>query len=221
MDGNRRWAQKKSRVPWYGHQEGVEAIKRVIQFCLEQHISYLSLYTFSLENFKRSAVEKKFLFSLLVKEAERGIDEFVNNQIRVQFVGDRSLFPPEVIPACRIIEEKTAHLNKLHLNFLFCYGSRQEIVTSIKAMISDVQEGKLHAEEITEDLFQSYLWTGDMPEPDLIIRTGGFKRLSNFLLYQAAYSEFCFLDCLWPELTTEHLQQAVNNFIECRRNFGT
>ncbi len=221
MDGNRRWAQQKSRVPWYGHKEGVEAVKRVVRFCLDQKISYLSLYTFSLENFKRSTIEKKFLFTLLVQEAERGIDEFVTNEIRIQFIGDRSLFPKEVIPACDMIEARTAHLTKLHLNFLFCYGARQEIVSSIKTVISDVQAGKLRTEEITADLFQHYLWTGNCPDPDLIIRTGGFKRLSNFLLYQAAYSEFYFLDCLWPELTTQHLQTAVAEFIECRRNFGT
>lgn len=221
MDGNRRWAKKQNRVPWYGHKEGVEAVKRVVRFCLEQQISYLSLYTFSLENFRRSPIEQQFLFKLLVEEAERGIDEFIQNEIGIQFVGDRTLFPQEVIPACQMIEEKTAHLNKLKLNFLFCYGARQEIVSSIKTVITDVQEGRLQTQELTEELFQQYLWTGAMPEPDLIIRTGGFKRLSNFLLYQSAYSEFCFLDCLWPELTTQHLQEAVAEFVACRRNFGT
>jgi undecaprenyl diphosphate synthase len=179
------------------------------------------LYTFSLENFKRSPIEQQFLFKLLVEEAEKGINEFIENEIRIQFIGDRSLFPQEVIPACQMIEEKTAHLSKLTLNFLFCYGARQEIVNSIKTVIADVQTGKLQIQELTEESFQHYLWTGTMPEPDLIIRTGGFKRLSNFLLYQAAYSEFYFLDCLWPELTIEHLQTAVTEFVACRRNFGT
>lgn len=221
MDGNRRWAKKQGRVPWYGHQEGVQAVKKVIEFCLQKSISYLSLYTFSIENFKRSNYEKKYLFRLLVQEAKKGVDEFVRNDIRISFIGNRALFPDDVLATCKEVEHATKAGKTLRINFLFCYGSQQEIVGGVKQIVEKIKSGVLSVEEIDEQVIKNHLWTAGIPEPDLIIRTGGVRRLSNFLLFQAAYAEFYFLDCLWPEITTNHLEDAVSTFYGCKRNFGT
>ncbi len=220
MDGNRRWAKKLGRIPTYGHQEGVETVKRVMQFCFEQDIKHLSLYTFSIENFKRSPAEVGFLFKLLANTVQNNLMEFIERGIRVRFVGDRSLFPKHLVGICEDVENKTKHLQKLNLNFLFCYGAQQEIVSGVKSIMKQYKAGMLSEDDITCETFNDFLWTHDTPAPDLIVRTGGVQRLSNFLLYQAAYSEFYFLDCLWPELQTEHLQGALNFYNGCQRNVG-
>lgn len=221
MDGNRRWAKKQGLAAAYGHRQGVEAVKRAVDFCLKKQISYLSLYTFSIENNQRSSEEKNYLFELMISEATKGIEEFIAHSVRVCFVGDRTLFPAHLVPLCENIERKTAAGTALQFNILFYYGGRQEIVGSVKQIIRQVRAGLLTEDDITEHLIAQHLWMGAVPEPDLIIRTGGFKRLSNFLLYQAAYSELYFLDCLWPEMTTEHLEEAFSYFNTGKRNFGT
>lgn len=220
MDGNRRWAKKHGLLPWYGHREGVDALKRVINFCLEKQIAYASFYTLSIENLKRPEEEKHYLFELIMKEAESQMGVFLSNGARVRFIGDRTLFPASILPICERIEQETAHLTTINLNFLFCYGARQEIVGSIKELVKQVQAGNIKQEDISDELFSDMLWTRGIPEPDLIVRTGGVQRLSNFLLYQAAYSEFYFLDCLWPEITTDHLESALGHLTNCQRNLG-
>ena len=221
MDGNRRWAIRKGWFTWQGHKAGLEAVKRVVSFCLENNIPYVSLYTFSLENFKRSDEEKNYLFDLIISGFKDVHQDFIERGIKVCFIGDRSLFPANVIPTCERIEQETAHLTNLQLNLLFCYGAQQEIVGGIKRLVHDVKVGKLSEDDISNELFERYLWTRGIPEPDLIVRTGGAQRLSNFLLYQAAYSEFYFLDCLWPDITKKHLTSALLFFNECQRNVGT
>ncbi len=221
MDGNRRWAKKRGWLPWLGHREGIAAARRTIEFCLEKGIPFLSLYTFSIENFKRSKKELDFLFNILIKEVRKDLDEFIEKGVRLRFIGDRELFPKKVLFVCEEMEEKTAHLSALNLNLLFCYGARQEILNSIKTILHKIKAGIIAEKDISEHNFQEYLWTHGTPEPEIIIRTGGVKRLSNFLLYQAAYSELYFLDCLWPELSKQHLQDAITSFNNCQRNFGT
>jgi undecaprenyl diphosphate synthase len=221
MDGNRRWAKQRGLVPWYGHKEGVEAVRRAVQFCLEKKIPYLSLYTFSVENFKRDPEENRYLFGLMVQEAQKGLEEFKKNGIRLRFIGDRSLFPEQLAPLLENAEKETANNTNLTVIFLFCYGGQQEIFAAVKDIADKVNAGTLSVEQVTPELLNQTIWTGSIPDPDLIIRTGGFSRLSNFLLYKAAYSEFCFLDCLWPDLSFEHLQKAYDDFLECKRNFGT
>jgi undecaprenyl diphosphate synthase len=221
MDGNRRWAKKQGLAAAYGHRQGVEAVKCAVDFCLKKNIPHLSLYTFSIENHQRSTQEKNYLFELMISEATKAVDEFIAQNIKVRFVGDRALFPPHLIALCENIESKTAAGTALQFNILFYYGGRQEIVRSIKEIVHQVRIGALTEDAITEDTVNTYLWMGNVPEPDLIIRTGGFKRLSNFLLYQAAYSELYFLDCLWPEITAKHLEEAFSYYTAGRRNFGT
>lgn len=221
MDGNRRWAKKQGLVAMMGHAQGIESVRRVTQFCLKKGISYLSLYAFSLENFKRSEEEKAYIFGLIVKEAEKGVDDFVQHGVRVRFMGDRACFPASAIESIQKIEDLTAHLNKLTVSFLFCYGGRQEIVAGAKIMAQRVQRGEMSVDAINEESFGKALWVGDMPDPDLIVRTGSEQRLSNFLLYQAAYSELMFLDCFWPEISDEDLDAVYAGFIARKRRFGS
>lgn len=220
MDGNRRWATSRGMHAMLGHREGAKAINHAINFCLSSGISYLSLYTFSLENFQRSRTEKEYLFDLIVQELESRLDMFIEKEVRVRFIGDRTLFPVQVLPICQRVEQATEQLDKLSLNFLFCYGARQEILEGVKRLVHKVTTGELSEAELTDQDFEQCLWSSGVPEPDIIIRTGGRQRLSNFLLYQAAYSEVCFLDCLWPDITVDHFQQVLTNFENQTRNFG-
>lgn len=220
MDGNRRWARKNGLLSNLGHRQGVKTVKTAIEFCLKKGIRFVSFYTFSIENFKRSEMEKSFLFSLLVKEAAKGAADFIKQGVRIRFVGDRTLFPANVRTSSEQLEKETAHLDKLTVNLLFCYGGRQEIVASVKEIVNKVKSGDLEPGDISEDLVAQYLWSGDTPDPELIVRTGGDKRLSNFLLYQSAYSEFCFLDQFWPAITMEDLNGVYEDFADRKRNFG-
>jgi len=220
MDGNRRWARQKGWRSWDGHREGVKAVERVINFCLKKNISHLSLYTFSLENFKRSEAEKRYLFNILAEELKQEVPFFLEKDIAIHFIGDRSRFPDSLKSLCCQVEQETGGCKTLSLQLLFCYGGQQEIVAAVKDIVAEVKKGKIVGEEITPALLHSYLWTGPIPEPDLIVRTGGMHRLSNFLLFQAAYSELYFLDCMWPELTEEKLENVFNKFMQDKRNFG-
>lgn len=220
MDGNRRWALARGMRAMLGHHEGAKAIECAIKFCLESGISYLSLYTFSLENFQRSPEEKEYIFGMMVDELEKRLSSFIENDIRIKFVGDRTLFPAQVMPTCRKVEQATEHCTKLVLNFLFCYGAQQEIVEAVRKLVRKVKSGELCEADLSEKDFEQCLWSAGTPVPDLIIRTGGRQRLSNFLLYQAAYSEFCFLDCLWPDITIDHFKSVLSDFENSTRNFG-
>jgi undecaprenyl diphosphate synthase len=220
MDGNRRWAVAHGMKAILGHHEGAKAVEHAIKFCLDSGISFLSLYTFSLENFKRSVVEKEYLFDLIVNELENRIDSFIEKDVRVKFIGDRTLFPAHVMPVCRRVEQLTSGCSKLTLNFLFCYGARQEIVEGVRKIVRKIKSGEITESELSDEVFEQNLWSHGTPAPDVIIRTGGRKRLSNFLLYQSAYSEFCFLDCLWPDITVKHFETVLNKYNDSTRNFG-
>ena len=213
MDGNRRWAKKRMLMPWLGHRQGVESVQMAIQYCLDQKIPHLSLYTFSLENFKRSEQEVSYLFSL-VREAKERIAEFVKAGVKIRFIGDRTKIPEDTIAVCDEIEQETVDGALLRCNFLMCYGGQQEIIQAAKSI---VEQGLL---EVSMTTFRQHLWLGDIPDPDVIIRTGGVKRLSNFLLFQGAYSEIRFLDCLWPDLTQELLHETILDCEQAHKNVG-
>jgi undecaprenyl diphosphate synthase len=219
MDGNRRWAQQNglSRVG----RDGIEAAYRTVEFCLAQKTSYLSLFAFSLENFKRSPHEVTHLFDLMVHEMHSQKNKLIEKGIKVRFIGDQSQFPAHVWQTCKDLEEVTQHGTALHVNMLICYGARQELINATRRIAHDIQNGHLTADTIDDTVFESYLWTADIPNPDLIIRTSGARRLSNFLLYQAAYAELYFLDCFWPAITEQDLTTAYTYFEHCKRNFGT
>lgn len=220
MDGNRRWAKQRGLPPWEGHRQGSKTIEQVVDFCLEKNIAYLSLYAFSLENLNRAPLELNFLFSLVAQETDTVLDWALKKDVRITFVGDRDKFPASVIPHFALLEKKTAAGSRLHVQILFCYGGRQEICQSVKEIARKVKSGELDAEVISDATVAEHLWTCAVPAPDLVIRTGGAQRLSNFLLYQAAYAELYFSEQFWPAITHEDLNKAVNYFDECKRNFG-
>jgi undecaprenyl diphosphate synthase len=220
MDGNRRWAMNQGLLSFLGHKNGWDAAKRVIDFCLEKKIAHLSLYTFSTENLKRSADEQHYLFEVLAQEAAKEFEDFKDRNVRVSFIGDRALFPKSVKSICEKVERETVGCNALHLNFLLCYGGQQEIVDTAKRIAIKVAKGDLQVNDITLEIFENFLWTSSSPSPDLIIRTGGDNRLSNFLLFQCAYSELYFIDCLWPDISVQHLEAAITYYDNCRKNFG-
>lgn len=221
MDGNRRWAQQHGLVPWQGHKKGIDTVRRIISFCLEKNISYLSLYVFSIENFSRSDEEKSFLFNILAHEAFSELSQLKEQGVRVRFIGDRELFPSHLRSLTDTVELETKSLSALHLNLLFCYGGRQELVTGIKKIVQDVKDGRILVDSICQEVVSRYLWTDGIPDPDIIVRSGGMQRLSNFLLYQAAYSELYFLDCFWPDIQKEHLEKIMKFFNQSKRNFGS
>lgn len=221
MDGNRRWAKERGLKPWEGHKVGVETASTIVEFCIDKNIKYLTLYTFSSENFNRSAQEVQYIFDLMLKKAQQGPEEFKKRDIRLRFIGDRSLFPSQLVPLIDQFEKETAHCKTLQVSFLFCYGGRQEIVAAVKSIARDIKEGKIQEDNITPELLNRYMWNKDLPDPDLIIRTGYVSRLSNFLIYQAAYSELYMMECYWPEITKDHLQKAYDTFVNTQRRFGT
>lgn len=221
MDGNRRWAMRQSLANLLGHKKGIETIDTVTDFCLAKKIPFLSLYVYSIENlYNRSSEEQNYLFGQLAQEALQNLDSFKRKNVRIKFIGDRTLFPKSMQPVCEKVEKETVHCNALQLSLLLCYGARQEIVDTTKRIAQQVAQGTLKISDITPELFENNLWTSGTPPPDLIIRTGGQQRLSNFLLYQAAYSELYFLDCMWPDVSNVELESALVYYDKCRKNLG-
>ncbi len=221
MDGNRRWAHACNLQPCQGHKKGAEVMRTVIDFCLKSGIPYLSLFGFSLENFKRSEEEKKYLFDLAAQETEQLREELVHKGVRISFVGDRSMFPDTLRTTVERTEASTREGDRLHINILFCYGSTQEIVNAAKRLAYKIEKKEITAEQVNEMELRKCLWMDPaIPDPDLIIRTGKEWRLSNFLLYQAAYSEYAFLDCFWPEVTEAQLVQTVEEYTKRKRRYG-
>ena len=212
MDGNRRWAKQLGKMPWQGHTQGARKVELVLRFCLKNNIKHVSLYALSLENLKRSEQELSGIFKLMVDFATSQADQLLQNNIQVKFLGDLSLLPVNVYEQCKILEKKTEHCSALICNFLICYGGQQEIVqAAIKAR---------NEESLTVDSFKKYLWTASQPFPELIIRTGNVQRLSNFLLFQAAYAEIRFSKTLWPDISEEELHDFLIDYQSCQKNFG-
>jgi len=221
MDGNRRWAEQQGVLPWYGHRKGIDVLATIIDFCRERSIEHLSLYAFSLENFNRPVQETKFLFELMASEADRLIQECIAKKVTVRFLGDRSYFPEALIPVCERIENETQGSAVLQVYLLFCYGARQEMTHAVQEIVRKQKAGMLDADAIDEQMIADHLWTAGIPDPDLVVRTGGAQRLSNFLLHQSAYSELYFTPTLWPDMTKKEWEVAYQYFRSCRRNFGS
>jgi undecaprenyl diphosphate synthase len=220
-DGNRRWAAQHKLESFFGHKKGLEPIRSAIKVCIKKSIKHLSFYTFSLENFKRSEHEKSYLFNLFSDSFQTQLPELISNGVRIRFIGDRSKFPENVRNVALLTEKETEHLSTLNVNLLFCYGATAELTHAVQSIAQQVKDGLLLPEHITEETLRSSLWTAGIPDPDLIIRTGGLARLSNFLLFQSAYSELSFLDCFWPDVTEEKLENCIESFKQTKRNFGT
>ncbi len=214
MDGNGRWAKKRGLPRTLGHRAGVENVRKAVRYCSDNNIGYLTVYAFSTENFSRPADEVSALMDLLIEYFNKEIDELFANDVRVNIIGDTSMFSEKVKQAIKNAHEKTKDCNKLVFSVALGYGARAEIVQAVNKMLA---EGR---NEVTEAEISKYLYTFDMPDPDLIIRTSGEQRLSNFLLYQAAYSEFYFTDTLWPDFDEKEFDKAIEEYQRRDRRFG-
>ncbi len=214
MDGNGRWAKKRGLPRSYGHKVGTENVRKIVKYCSKMNIEYLTVYAFSTENFKRPQDEVSTLMKLLVEYFNKETEELRQNGVRLNVIGDISTFAPIVQEAINNGIEKTKDCDDLVFTIALAYGSRAEIVRAIKK----IQDADI--EEITEETVSQYLDTFDIPDPDLIIRTSGEERLSNFLLYQAAYSEFYFTDCLWPDFDEKEFDKALIEYSKRSRRFG-
>ena len=216
MDGNGRWAQARHRPRVFGHQAGVKTVRRIVEDAADMGIQYLTLYSFSTENWTRPKAEIAALFSLLRKYVEDDLDTLNSNNVRIRILGSREGLKPDLLELIHRVETTTEANTEFHLNIAFNYGGRDEILRAAAKAVSDGKDlSSLKEAELTP-----YLDTADIPEPDLVIRTSGEKRISNFLLWQAAYSEFVFTDVLWPDFTKADLQAAIADFQKRERRFG-
>ena len=216
MDGNGRWAQARHRPRVFGHQAGVKTVRRIVEDAADIGIQYLTLYSFSTENWTRPKAEIAALFNLLRKYVEDDLETLNRNNVRIRILGSRKGLKPDLVELIHRVESTTKANTEFHLNIAFNYGGRDEI---LRATAKAVADGKDLANFKDSDL-TPYLDTADLPEPDLVIRTSGEKRISNFLLWQAAYSEFVFTDVLWPDFTKADLEAAIANFQNRERRFG-
>lgn len=218
MDGNGRWAKKNMLPRTAGHYKGVEVLRNITIYANKLGIKCLTVYAFSTENWKRSKEEVSYIMSLPKIFFESYIKELMENNVRVMIIGQKDLIPNETMSVIDDAIETTKNNTGLILNFAFNYGGRDEIVNAAKNYALDYANGK--ANELDEQTFSNYLFTKDLPEVDLIIRTASEQRLSNFLLWQAAYAEFVFVDELWPEFSNEVLDRCIQEYNNRKRNFG-
>lgn len=220
MDGNGRWAKKQGEMRLFGHNVGVESVREVLKGAKELGVKYLTLYAFSTENWNRPKEEVDGLMDLLVRTIANEVKELHDSGVRLQTIGDTNGLPlncrKELLSAIESTKENTDITLVLALN----YSSRWEILNASKNIVKDVSLGKINGEEITSELFDSYLTTNGIPDPELLIRTSGEHRISNFLLWQSAYTEFYFTEILWPDFKKEHLYEAVYDYQNRERRFG-
>jgi undecaprenyl diphosphate synthase len=220
MDGNGRWAQLKGKPRTYGHVKGTRVAKKIITACSRKGIKYLTLYAFSTENWFRPQMEVSLLMKILRRYLKKETDNLVKENIRFSVIGDWERLPADVVTAIQKSMEATAGCTGLQLVFALSYGSRQEITQAVRDLAQQVADGSLKPQEIDEAAVNAALSTYPTPDPDLIIRTSGEERLSNFLMWQAAYSEFYFDQSLWPDYTELNLNQALESFSLRQRRFG-
>ncbi|MBE7091616.1 MAG: isoprenyl transferase [Clostridiales bacterium] len=214
MDGNGRWAKKRGLPRTFGHKVGTENVRKIVKYCSKKGIQYLTVYAFSTENFKRPEEEVGTLMKLLVEYFNKETEELRQNGVRLNVIGDISAFSPIVQKAINDGIKKTKDCKDLVFTIALAYGARAELVRAVKMICND------NVKDITEETISKYLYTFDMPDPDLIIRTSGEQRLSNYLLYQAAYSEFYFTDCLWPDFDEREFDKALEEYSKRNRRFG-
>jgi undecaprenyl diphosphate synthase len=220
MDGNGRWAKARGLPRVAGHQRGVDALRGVIEAGQELGIDYMTLYAFSSENWKRPPTEIDDLMGLLRLYLRRELRELHHNGVRIRFIGEWRLLAPDIVKLIEEAERTTTDNSRLTLVIAINYGSHREIVDASRQIAAAVVDGTMSLDEINETTFAGYLHTVGIPDPDLVIRTSGEQRLSNFLLWQACYAELVFMDLLWPDFTKESLEQAVDEFHRRERRYG-
>jgi len=214
MDGNGRWGLKKKNSRNYGHLKGIKTVEKVIKSSIKKNIPYLTLYTFSTENWKRPENEINFLFNLIRTSLKKNLKKMIKQGIRINIIGKKKGLPADIVKIIKLIEKKTLNNKRIYLNLALNYGSKEEILNACKLI--SLKRNK----EITIEKFEKNLYTKNIPDPELMIRTGGNRRLSNFLLWQLAYSEIFFVDKLWPDFNDEDFNKIINKFYNIKRNFG-
>lgn len=219
MDGNGRWAKKRGLPRTAGHSAGAEAFRRIANYCRTLGVEYLTVYAFSTENWKRSQEEVGGIMLLLRRYLEEAIRDMTKNRVRFRFFGDLSRLSPQLQKLCYDAENQSAEYD-VQVNFCLNYGGRDEIVRAARAFAAQVAEGKRKPEELTEELFSRYLYSAGVPDPELIIRPSGELRTSNFLPWQSAYSEYVFMDVLWPDFGPQDLDKAIDEYHRRNRRFG-
>lgn len=220
MDGNGRWAKAKAQRRLYGHQHAIQAVRNAVESAVDLGVKYLTLYTFSTENWNRPQEEVSGLMELIIKAVKEETPLLMKHNVRMLPIGDTSRLPERSLQNLQQCINDTSRNTGLTLIMALSYSSRWEIKEALKAIVRDSQNGNLKAEDVTEETLRSYLATRDFPDPDLLIRTGGEQRTSNFLQWQMAYTEFYFSEVLWPDFEKEHFYEAVRDFQGRQRRFG-
>jgi undecaprenyl diphosphate synthase len=220
MDGNGRWAEKRGNQRVFGHKNAVTAVRDTVEACAELGIQYLTLYAFSTENWKRPKSEVEALMSLLVSTIHSETKTLLENNIRLRTIGNIQSLPEKVQEKLKQAKTMTSGNTGLNLVLALSYGSRWEILNAIKKLTADIREGKVQVDDLTESVFSQYLDTAEIPDPELIIRTSGEYRISNFLLWQIAYAELYFTPTLWPDFRRDHLFAAILSYQNRERRFG-
>ena len=213
MDGNGRWALQRGKSRNYGHQCGLKAIEKIVDYSIKKKISYLTLFTFSSENWKRPKKEVNFLFKLLENYFKKNLLKVIKSGIKVKIIGNRSKLASNLRKIIKLVENKTKKNKKILVQLALNYGSKQEIINSLKIVNKKKQK-------VTIKNFEKTLYTSSFPDPDILIRTGGQRRLSNFLLWQIAYTEIFFVKKMWPDFNNNDFQKILNEFKKIKRNFG-
>jgi undecaprenyl diphosphate synthase len=220
MDGNGRWAKEKGKLRIFGHRNGVVSVRDVVEGSVELGVKYLTLYTFSSENWNRPKMEVMAIMELMVSTIHKEIESFMKNNVRLNAVGDLEMLPPKCYNELTNAINKTSANSGLLLTLALSYSSRREILYAVKNIACKVQKGELKIDDINEEIFENNLHTNGMPNPELLIRTSGEYRISNFLLWQIAYAEFYFTSKLWPDFRREDLYEAILDYQKRERRFG-
>ena len=220
MDGNGRWALKRNLPRISGHRKGVIVLKNIVIICKELGIKYLTVYSFSSENWQRPRIEIKSLMKLFLDSLKRELEDLNKNGVRLKLIGQRETIPTKILKTFEYSEQKTKNNKELFFNIAFNYGSRQEIIDAVKKIYSAAKNNFINIDNMDTKAFSNFLYTDDFPDPDLLIRTSGESRISNFLLWQIAYTELYFTKTLWPDFSKKHFLKAIYNFQRRSRRFG-
>jgi undecaprenyl diphosphate synthase len=220
MDGNGRWAQARGKPRLYGHRAGAKRVREIVEACPGLGVRYLTIFAFSTENWKRTQAEVSGLMSLFQRYIAGEARGLLDNGIRVRFIGDRIKLDAKLVTLMDDLEQMTAHNDTVHLTVAINYGSRDEVARATRRLAHDVRDGKLDPEDVDSETLARYLDTYVLPDPDLVIRTSGEARISNFLLWQSAYSEYEFIDTLWPDFTAEIFANIIFNYAKRDRRYG-
>ena len=220
MDGNGRWAKKQGKLRMFGHENGTKSVTKTVEAVAELGVSHLTLYAFSTENWNRPKLEVQTLMKLLIKSLKKEIKTLQKNNIRLNAIGNLNALPNKVLTELNDVIDKTKNNNRVVLTLALSYGSREEIISAIKEISNKVKNNIISSEKIDESVINEHLYTRNLPDVDLLIRTSGEQRISNFLLWQIAYAELYFTDVLWPDFSKEDLYHAIVNYQKRERRFG-